>query len=69
MTQRLSWQVKHYQLRSGKWRPQVHLMELVPGGMDVFQLLAPEDVLFESEDEAKAYSDAMARKWIKDNLT
>lgn len=65
---KLWWETREYELKAGGWVPQVHLMELVPDGVEVSQLLAPTGVVCDSQEEAKAYSEAMARKWIRDNL-
>ena len=60
------WECKQYQLKNGKWVPMVHLHEYVSGRLEVTKLLAPEGVQFDTEEQACHYSEAMARKWLKD---
>jgi len=59
---RVWWEPKQYQLRSGEWVSKVNLYETVPDGVEATLLLAPEGKRFATEDEARAYSEAMARK-------
>ncbi len=63
---KFAWKCKHYQLKAGKWVPMVHLHEYVEGTLEVTQLLAPEGKQFDTEEQAQQYSEAMARKWLKD---
>lgn len=60
------WEEREYQLQTGRWVPQVHLYEEVPGGVEVHRLLAPEDRTFAKREDAKAYSTSMAVKWLQD---
>lgn len=60
------WEEKEYQLQDGRWVPQVHLMELIPDGVEVHRLLAREGFSLGTQAEAKAYSAAMALKWLED---
>ncbi len=60
------WEPKQYELKTGQWVPKVHLYETVPGGIEASLLMAPENRRFATEGEAREYSIAMARKWIKD---
>jgi hypothetical protein len=57
---------KHYQLENGKWVPHVHLFEIGANGLTVMPLYAPEGRVFETEEEARRCSDAMAKRWIDD---
>lgn len=56
---------KSYQLKSGKWVPEVHLCEETAEGMDVFRLLAPEERQFTTKKEAENYCELFIKKWIK----
>lgn len=62
----ITWEPKQYQLKTGEWVPKVNLYETVPGGIEASLLLAPDGKRFPTEAEARDYSVAMARKWIKD---
>ena len=61
------WKSKQYQLKTGKWVPIVYLYEDIGDSVEVTELLAPKGREFDTEAEAKEYSDTMARKWIKDD--
>jgi hypothetical protein len=60
------WKCKQYQLKTGKWVPEVYLYEHDAGELKVTSVLAPKGIEFDSEDEARSYSEAMAKKWLKD---
>jgi len=57
---------KHHQIESGDWVPQVHVYQLVPGGMDC-RPLYNFSKRFDSEADARNYSIAMAFQWLRDN--
>jgi hypothetical protein len=60
------WDCKQYQLKTGKWVPLVHLYQDSGGALEVLRLFAPEGKQCETEEEARAYSEGMARKWLHD---
>ncbi len=60
------WECKHYQLKNGKWIPMVHLHENRGNELEVSQLLAPEGKDFDTEEQARLYSEKMAKKWLKE---
>ena len=61
----LSWETAEYQQRSGRWAPRVELTETVPGGLEIFRLIAPRDRTFSTRHAAKKYSILMAEKYLR----
>ena len=59
---------KQYQLQTGKWVPKAHVYEDVGGELKATPVLAPADKVCDAEEEARTYSDAMARKWLRDRF-
>jgi hypothetical protein len=43
----------------------VELTETVPGGLEIFRLIAPRDRTFSTRHAAKKYSVLMAEKWLR----
>ena len=58
------WEHRRHQLADGRWAPGVHLCAERPQGLEVARLLPDSDITFETEDEARAYSEGLAEKWI-----
>lgn len=61
------WETREHETAGGRWVPEVHIFEEVPGGLEQRRLLDPDGLTFGSRAEAKAWSSAMAEKWLQEN--
>lgn len=57
-----------YQLKAGKWVPKLHLEEYKAGSLEISELLAPEGVELDTEEQARHYSEGMAKKWLNGKI-
>lgn len=61
------WEPAHYQLQTGKWWPEARLFEEVPGGIESSKIQSSAGKVFDTEEEARDYSNALAARWVREN--
>jgi hypothetical protein len=57
-------ETQSYQSDGARWRPKAMVITFGGGSVHTQPVSAPQDVTFETEQEADAYAVKMAQKWI-----